>query len=219
MKENHNKVTSELKQEKGNKCNDKQNFLTSNWIDKLKVYQTCMDHEQIMRTSYQGLLATLEVALLLLFFTLYQLQLREYLWVLSVAGIYLCLFFGITCEYRARNVDIWRVRITKLVIGTDMECDFKEGNYRWIPFGKIGFWWEYLFGHWFERILVSTMLIIWLSLLWLFPCPFIIRCCGILATLFWIVYAFRVVELKGEIIPYIYTPKYKHQQKTDDSNN
>lgn len=186
------------------KCNDKKAISTSDWFTKLQIYQTCMDHEQNIRTSYQSLLTTLEIALFALVFTLYQYQLVAPLWVLSTIGMFVCFPFGIACEYRARNVDIWRIRIVELVSGTDVEDAFKEGKYRWIPFGKVGFWGEYLFGHWFERILISGKLMIWLILLWCFPSPFIIRLCGTLATCFWIIYAFRIIELKGKIIPYLH---------------
>jgi len=178
-----------------------------------------MDHEQSIRTTYQGLLTTLEVALFGLFFTLYQLKLIDYLWLLFVLGMFLCFPFGIACEFRARNVDICRIRIVELVKGKDVEDLFKEIKYRWIPLGKAGFWGEYLVGHWFERILISGMLIIWLILLWLLPSPLIIRACSILAIYFWIVYAFRVMELKGEIIPYIHRrPKNKTEKSNHSSN-
>jgi hypothetical protein len=192
-------------------------LVSTNWIDKLLIYQTCMDHEQSIRTSYQSLLTTLQVALFGLFFTLYQLNLTKLLWLLFVLGMFLCFPFGIACEFRARNVDVCRVRIVELIKGTDVESFFAEIKYRWIPFTqygrlrKAGFWGEYLIGHWFERILISGMLIIWLILLWLFPSPLIIRACGILAVHSWIVYAFNIIELKGEIIPYITGRPRKHR--------
>jgi hypothetical protein len=218
------KLTLTVQEERYTNSNVEKTVTTRNWITILPIYQTCMDHEQMIRTSYQSLLTTLEVGILVLFFTLYQLNLTYHLWLLSVAGVSLCLFFGIASEYRARNVDIWRVRIVKLVSGTDVEDAFKEGKYRWIPsrvklvrgvedttkvsrqipIGKVGFWGEYLLGHWFERILVSGVLVMWLITLWLFPSPFTIRLCGVLATGFWIIYAFGIIELKGEIIPYIH---------------
>lgn len=158
-----------------------------------------MDHEQSIRTSYQSLLTTLEVALFALFFTLYQLEFA-YLWLLSVAGIFLCLSFGIPCEYRARNVDIWRIRIVELVSGTDVEDAFKEGKYRWIPLGKAGVRGESLFGHWFERILIPFMFLIWLSILWYFsillpfPIPLLIRVFFAFMVFVWILYAFRLID-------------------------
>lgn len=172
----------------------------SNLINKLGVFQTCMNAEQAIRTSYQSLLTTLEAAIFGLVFTLYQLELTHYLWLLPVAGIFLCMFFGIACEYRARNVDFWVVQIVKLVKGTDLEATFESGKYRWIPLGKVGFGGEYLFGHWFERVLISAMLILWLFALWFFHSPLIILLLGIGATIYWIIYAFRVIELKGKIM-------------------
>jgi len=178
--------------------------ITSDWISKLSIYLTCMDQEQSIRTSYQSLLTTLEVAIFGLFFTLYQLGYTDYLCLLFVLGMFLCFPFGIACEFRARNVDICRIRIVELVKATDVQEFFKELKYRWIPLGKAGFWGEFLVGHWFERVLVSGILLMWLILLWRFPSPLIIRMGGIPTLYLWIVYAFRAIEFKGEIIPYIH---------------
>ena len=153
----------------------------------------------MIRTSYQSLLTTLEVALFALFFTLYQLEFT-YLWLLSVAGILMCFSFGIACEYRARNVDIWRIRIVELIRGTDVEDAFKEGKYRWIPLANAGIRGEFLFGHWFERILITFMFLIWLSIVWYFPIllpspiPLLIRLFFTFMVFFWILYAFRLID-------------------------
>ena len=171
---------------------------TSEWIDKLGTYLNCMSHEQGIRISYQSLLTSLEVFILGLVFTLYQLKLALYLWLLPVGGIVLCIFFGVACEFRARNVDFWQIEIVKLVRGTDLKETFEGGKYRWIPMGKVGFWGEYLFGHWFERILVSTMLMMWLFALWFLNSPLLILVLGVLATIFWITHAFKIIELKGK---------------------
>jgi len=193
-----------------NNAKFKEEILTSNWIDNVPIYQTCMDHEQTIRTNYQSLLTTLEVAIFGLFFTLYQLKLTKYLWILPVVGIFLCIIFGIPCEYRARNVDYWRIKIVKLISGTDLEDAFKHGKYRWIPFGKLGFWGEYFFGHWFERLLISIIFIIWQIPLWLLPTPFqifsfcidpfIIRSFCMLIIGLWIIFAFKMIEPKGKIL-------------------
>ena len=192
-----------MKEKKGA---DIEHLRFSEWVDKLQIYQTAMDHEQNVRTAYQSLLTTLEVALFTTVFILKQAGFTH-IWVIFVIGIFLCFPFGIACEYRARNVDIWRLYIVELVKDTDVWAAFKDSKYRWIPqipTIKAGFRAEYLFGHWFERILISGMLIAWLILLWYFPSPFPIRLCGVLAILVWIIYAFRIVELRGEIIPYLY---------------
>jgi len=170
----------------------------SNWMDKLGTYLSCMSYEQGIRTSYQGLLTSLEVVILGLVFTLYQLKLTLYLWLLPVGGIFLCIVFGVACEFRARNVDFWRNEIVKLVRGTDLHETFSSGKYNWIPMGRVGLWSEYLFGHWFERILVSAMLIVWLFLLWFLSSPIVILVLGVLATIFWITHAFKIIELKGK---------------------
>lgn len=169
----------------------------NNWTNILPIYQACMDHEQSIRTSYQSLLTALEVALFALLVTLYQLKLRDYFWLLSIAGIFLCFGFGTACEYHARLVDIWRTRIVKLVGGTEAEDAFKEGKYRWIPLGKVGLRGESLFSHWFERILIPIMLVTWLSVLWYFPIrlplsiSLLIRLFSTFMTCSWILYVFR----------------------------
>lgn len=173
-------------------------MLSSDWIDKLGTYLSCMNHEQGIRTSYQSLLTTLEVFILGLIFTLYQLNLTLHLWLLPVGGIILGFFFGVPCEFRARNVDFWRNEIVKLVKDTDLEETFNGGKYRWIPLGKVGFWAEYLFGHWFERILVSTILLVWFFVLLFFNSAITILVLGELATIFWIIYAFKIIEFKGK---------------------
>jgi len=170
------------------------------WIDKLSIFMSCMSYEEGIRTSYQSLLTGLELGILGLVFTLYQLKLSDFLWVLPVVGIILCIFFGVACEFRARNVDYWRNQITTLVMKTDLEKNFEEAKYSWVPLGKVGRFGERHFGHWFERTLVSFILIIWQISLWLFYAPPIILLLGILATFFWIIYVFRVIELKGKII-------------------
>lgn len=188
------------------KYNDEVVISASVWVDKLQIYQTAMDHEQNIRIAYQSLLTTLEVGLVALFFTLYQIGVTH-LWVLSVIGVFLCFPFGIACEFRARNVDIWRIHIVELVKQTDIGNAFKESKYRWVPSLpslKAGFLAEDLFGHWFERILITLTLIVWVILLWTFPSPFIFRLCGILAVIGWIIYAFRIIEMRGKIIPYLY---------------
>jgi len=188
----------------------KEKIPSSNWVDKVSIFQTCMDHEQSIRTSYQSLLTTLEVAIFGLFFTLYQLELTGHLWILSVVGITLCVIFGIPCEYRARNVDYWRKEIVKLVSKKDLENFFEGGKYRWIPFGKLGDLGEYLFGHWFERLLLSIILIVWQIPLWVLLSPFtilsftiepfIIRSLCIIVICLWIIFIFELIEIKGEII-------------------
>lgn len=177
---------------------------TNNRIDILPIYQTCMDHEQSIRVSYQSLLTTLEVALFALLITLYQLELRDYFWLLAIAGIFLCFCFGSACEFRARNVDIWRMRIVKLVSGTEVEDAFKEGKYRWIPLGKVGFKAESLVGHWFERILIPILLLMWLFIIWYFPIELSFSISLLIRLIFtfiacsWILYAFgfmnRLIE-------------------------
>jgi hypothetical protein len=184
-----------------------QEKIISNWIDKLSVYVACMDHHQSIRTAYQSLLTTLEVGILSLFFFLYELKFTSYLWIFFIIGMLLCLPFTIACEFQARIVDIWRVRIVELVKATDVEDAFREAMYRWIPFGKKGFLGEYLFGHWFERIFIFFILLIWWYIgLQFFLRPFTIAFI-ILVTLFWGAYVFRLVEPKGEVIPYLYHRK------------
>jgi hypothetical protein len=118
----------------------RQKLLRSDWPDKLSIYVDCMDHEQSIRTAYQALLTSLEVALLSLFFFSFQLNLIGYLWIFFVLGMLLIPPFAIACEFRARNVDVWRIHIVQLVEGTDVEEAFKDAKYRWIPYGKAGFW-------------------------------------------------------------------------------
>jgi len=166
------KLTSPDRQRIREKQLDKQ--FTTKWVQKLPVYQAAMDHEQTIRLGYQALLTTLDIALFGLWFTLYQLNLTMYPWLLALASITLCIIFGIACEFRARNVDVWRRRIVELVSGTDIEDAFKECKYRWIPFGGPGYWGNYVFGHWFERFLIPIMLAVWLYLLWLLANPLLL---------------------------------------------
>jgi hypothetical protein len=148
------------------------------WIDKLAIYQTCMDREQSIRTSYQSLLMGLEAAIFSLFFIMIQLQWTKHLWVLPIIGIILCVIFGTACEFRARNADFWCKRIIRLVKGTYLEDDFKGGKYghpdEWHPFfkkkstfGKLGRLGDKLFGHWFERVLTPVLLLAWLIILFI----------------------------------------------------
>lgn len=175
-------------------------LFTTKWVQKLSVYQTAMDHEQSIRVGYQALLTTLEIALFGLWFTLYQLNLTMYPWLLSVASITLCIFFGTACEFRARNVDVWRRRIVKLISGTDMEAAFKESKYRWIPLGGAGYWANYFFGHWYERTIIPIMLAVWLYLLWYFTTPLYLI--GLIASWLWIMYTFNLIEMKEEYYDY-----------------
>jgi hypothetical protein len=177
---------------------DKQ--FTTKWVQKLPVYQAAMDHEQSIRLGYQALLTTLDIALFGLWFTLYQLNLTMYPWLLALASITLCIIFGTACEFRARNVDVWRRRIVELVSGTDFEDVFKECKYRWIPFGRPGYWGNYVFGHWFERFLIPIMLAVWLYLLWLLANPLYLI--GIVASWLWILYTFNLVEPKEAYYDY-----------------
>lgn len=173
---------------------------TTKWVQKLPVYQKAMDHEQTIRMSYQSLLTTLETALFGLWFTLYQFNLTMFPWLLAVTSIALCIFFGTACEYRARNVDVWIRRIAGLISGTDLEDAFKESKYRWIPFGKHGYWGNYVFGHWYERILIPIMMAVWLYVLWYFTSPFYLI--GLIASWLWILYAFDLLKLREEYYDY-----------------
>lgn len=150
--------------------------IDEDWINKLPIYLAAMEHEQSIRTSYQSLLTALETALFSLFFIMIQLQLMTYLWILPVAGLSLLFVFGIPCDYRARNYDIWRKHIIILVKGTELEHNFKEGRYghfeEWHPFfgkksrpGRLGRLGDKILGHWFERLLLPFISIIWLGLL------------------------------------------------------
>jgi len=177
----------------------KKEFTTS-WLQKLSVYQEAMEHEQTIRMGYQSLLTTLEIALFGLWFTLYQFNLTMYPWLLAVTSITLCIFFGTACEYRARNVDVWTRRIVELIGGTDLEDAFKESKYRWIPFGKRGYWGNYVFGHWYERILIPMFMAVWLYLLWFFTSPLYLV--GLIASWLWILYAFNLLRLEEKYYDY-----------------
>jgi len=130
-------------------------------LSKLAICQTCMGYEQSIRVSYQSLLAALETILFGFVFVLVELQRTESLWLLAVAGILLCLGFGAACEFRARNVDFWRRRMVELAKGTDLADAFIGAKYGWIPFGRVGRFGEKLLGHWFERMIVPAMVVIW----------------------------------------------------------
>ena len=120
-----------------------------------------MGYEQSIRVSYQSLLAALETVLFGFVFVLVELQRTESLWSLAMAGILLCLGFGAACEFRARNVDFWRRRIVELAKGTDLADAFIGSKYGWTPFGKVGHFGEKLLGHWFERMVIPVIVVIW----------------------------------------------------------
>jgi len=133
--------------------------------------------------------------------TIVQWESIEFLWVFIFLGIVLCFPFGIACEFRARNVDVWRASIVELVEKTDVQEAFARGKYQWIPYGKAGLWGGYYFGHWYERILITLMLLAWAYIALYFPqISMIIQGFGILALFGWIVYAFRLIEPKGEVL-------------------
>ena len=137
-------------------------------IEKLAIFQTCLDHEESIRTSYQTVLVEIQVGLFGFVFILIQLGLTDFLWLVVIAGIALCLIFVIACDFRAKNVDFWRGRIIELVRGTELENDFREGKYGWVPLGKFGRFGEKHFGHWFERLLVPAMIFLWIITIILF---------------------------------------------------
>jgi hypothetical protein len=149
------------------------------WINKLPIYQTAMEHEQSIRISYQSLLTALETGLFGLFFVMIQLQWVRYPWILPAIGLFLLFAFGIPCDYRARNYDAWRKHIINLVKKTELENNFTEGKYghfeEWHPFfdkksrrGRWGRLGDKVLGHWFERLLLPFISIIWLGLLILY---------------------------------------------------
>lgn len=130
-------------------------------VSKLAICQTCMSYEQSIRVSYQSLLAALETILFGFVFILVELERTGSLWILATAGILLGLGIGAACEFRARNVDFWRRRIVELAKGTDLADAFIGSKYGWTPFGKVGRFGEKLLGHWFERVVVPAMVVIW----------------------------------------------------------
>lgn len=134
-------------------------------MSKLAICQTSMGYEQSIRTSYQSLLAALETILFGLVFVLVELQRTDPLGILAIVGILLCLGFGAACEFRARNVDFWRRRIVELAKETDLADAFIGSKYGWTPFGKVGRFGERFLGHWFERVVVPAMLLIWIWVL------------------------------------------------------
>jgi hypothetical protein len=134
-------------------------------LDKLQVCQTCMGYEESIRVSYQSLLAALETILFSFAFALSQLQRTTNTWVLAVPGVLLCLGFGAACEFRARNVDYWRRRIVNLAKSTDLADSFAESKYGWVPLGRAGRIGERLLGHWFERIVIPAIFLLWLWVL------------------------------------------------------
>jgi len=73
-----------MKEKKGA---DIEHLRFSEWVDKLQIYQTAMDHEQNVRTAYQSLLTTLEVALFTTVFILKQAGFTH-IWVIFVIGIF-----------------------------------------------------------------------------------------------------------------------------------
>ena len=151
--------------ERKNMRNDNKELPINDWTSKLAICQTSMSYEQSIRVSYQSLLAALETILFGFVIVLLELQRTESLWILAMMGILLGLGFGASCEFRARNVDFWRRRIVELAKATDLADAFAESKYGWVPGGKVGCFGEKLFGHWFERMIVPAIILIWLWIL------------------------------------------------------
>lgn len=146
----------------------KENKIQKKVIEKLPILQACLDHEESIRTSYQTVLAEIQVGLFGFVFILIQLGLTDFLWLVVMAGIVLCLVFVVACDFRAKNVDFWRGRIIEIVSGTEFENDFREAKYGWVPLGRFGRLGEKHFGHWFERVLVPAMIFLWIMTIILF---------------------------------------------------
>lgn len=138
-------------------------------IVKLPIFQACLDHEESIRTSYQTVLAEIQVGLFGFVFILIQLGLTDFLWLVIVAGIVLCLIFVVACDFRAKNVDFWRESIIRLVRGTELEDEFRGAKYGWVPLGRFGRFGEKHLGHWFERVLVPAMIFLWIMTMLLLP--------------------------------------------------
>jgi len=169
------------------------------FLERVQIYQTGMDHEASAVTHYQGLIATLETALLALFTTLYELNMKNQVWILAVMGIFIGVSFGVAGEYRLRNADAWRKRIVTLIADTDLEPVFRESKYRWSPFSKTRFqsWAQRFAGHWFERIVLTLILGVWTYILWMFPSPCLLRILSPFVAVFWVIYVFDILKLKG----------------------
>jgi hypothetical protein len=169
------------------------------FLERVQIYQTGMDHEAGVVTHYQGLIATLETALLALFTTLYELSIMGQIWILAFMGILIGVSFGVAGEYRLRNVDIWRKHIVALVAGTDLESVFRESKYRWSPFGKtwLQSWAQRFAGHWFERIVLTLIIGVWIYILWVFPSPCLLRILSPFVAVFWVIYVFDILKLRG----------------------
>lgn len=174
-----------------------------NLYEKLTVYQVAMDHEQGFRSGFQSLLITIEGIFFGILFTLNQLGYEKQNWVLSFISIIVCVVLGMVGEYRARNVDVWRRIIVRLITGTELEKAFNEGNYRWHPFKQTFFQAivQYLFGHWFERIVVLAIIVGWSILLYSSPCPILIQVLAGIAILFWFSYTFHLFAFRGGKMP------------------
>lgn len=176
---------------------------TEHLYEKLAAYQAAMEHEQGVRTSYQGLLVTVQGILFGLTFTLAQLRLQSQNWVLSFLAILVCVLLGSVCEYRARNVDLWRRNIIRLVEGTELERTFLDCNYRWYPLSQkwLQYIVQYLLGHWFERIVVLCMLAAWSYLLFQSAPHLVVSVIAMLSSLFWFTYTFRLLRFRGGKMP------------------
>jgi hypothetical protein len=174
-----------------------------NLYEKLTVYQAALDHEQGIRSNFQNLLIAIQGIFFGVFITLSQLELREQNWVLAFISILTCVILGVAAEYRARNVDIWRKNIVRLIKGTELEEVFYEGKYRWYLFKPsfIQVITQYLFGHWFERIITSAIISGWAIVLYFSFCPRMFQVISGIAILFWFVYTFRILDLKGAKMP------------------
>lgn len=171
--------------------------------EKLTVYQVAMDHEQGIRSSFQNLIVTIEGLFFGILFTLNQLNYGEQNWVLSFIAILIGVVLGMVGEFRARNVDIWRRQIVRLISDTELEKAFSEGKYRWYAVKQnfLQSIFQYLFGHWFERLVVLSIIAGWSILLYSSPSPISIRIIAAVAIFCWFIYTFRVLDFRGGKMP------------------
>lgn len=170
------------------------------WLDIIQIYQSALSHEQDIRQNYQNTFFALEAALFGILLALRNDYDTQFISLLSLCGIFLCWFFGVACEFRARNVDHWRMSVVGIVHKTKLAEVFNIGNYRWFAFGEKGLKGQDLIGHWFESIIITSVLLLWVYLNFHFKTNLFFQVFFYILSILWILYVFDIWKIKGKVI-------------------
>jgi hypothetical protein len=172
-----------------------------------------MDHEAAAANNHQQLLALLETVLFTGYLVLLDRQGSWGIMAFALVGILAVCFFGVPCEYRRINVDRWRTAICSVVESSgdeDMNRAFDASRYNKSPFlggfqseaaGRVRWLFHGLFGHVFERVVLTLVAIGWLVLLWLEDSPIWAGSLAAVLVAGWIGYLIRAPRAKHRAYP------------------